>query len=142
LYQQAIREEDCVADAYCNLGILQSKQGKTAQAFDSFTRSLQSNPRHLEGHYNLGNMYFDVTDYRLAQVHYQIAAEIDPSFANVYFNLALTQAINRDLGAAVAALTTYQGLVSEEEGRNAEELLENLKKSLATAQKPQSGRLV
>ncbi len=136
LYQKAIDERDCLADAYCNLGIIQSKQGNTVKAFDCFTIALRENPRHLEAHYNLGNMYFEVNEFRLAQVHYELAAEVDPTFPNAYFNLALAQAINKDLGAAVAALTKYRALVPEDEGRNAAELLENLKKSLATGQKP------
>jgi tetratricopeptide (TPR) repeat protein len=132
-YQQAINEQDSVADAYCNLGILQSKQGDTAKAFDGFTTSLKHNPRHFEAHFNLGIMYFDVGDYRLAQIHYQIAVEIDRSFPNAYFNLALVLAINNDLAAAITALTTYQSLVSNEEARPADELLENLKKTLSVA---------
>src|SRR6516162_10771573 len=89
LYARAIEEQDCVADAYCNLGIIQSKLGDTTKAFDSFTNSLKIDPRHFEAHFNLGNMYFDVDDLRLAQLHYELAAEVDPSFPNVYFNLAL-----------------------------------------------------
>jgi len=131
LYRSAIVEEDCVADAYCNLGIIESKQGRTTKAFDCFTTSLKHNPRHSEAHFNLGNLYFDLNDFRLAQIHYEMAVEIDPLFPNFYFNLALVQAINNDLAAAVGALTSYQELVSEDEGRNAEELLANLKKSLA-----------
>ena len=84
-------------------------------------------------HYNLGNLYLDVNDFRLAQIHYEMSVEVEPSFPNVYFNLALVQAINNDLGAAVSALTRYRELVPEDEGRNAEELLDNLKKSLAAA---------
>jgi len=133
LYRKAIKEQDCVADAYCNLGIIESKQGNTTKAFDCFTTSLKHDPRHSEAHYNLGNLYFDVNDFRLAQIHYEMAAEVDPSFPNVYFNLALTQSINNDLGGAVSALTKYQELVSPDEGRNADELLRNLKKSLAAS---------
>ena len=134
MYVKAIEEEDCVADAYCNLGIIESKRGNTARAFDCFTTSLRHNPRHSEAHYNLGNLYFDVNDFRLAQVHYEMAREVDPSFPNVYFNLALVQAINNDLASAVSALGKYQQLVSKDEGRNAEELLETLKKSLAASE--------
>jgi Flp pilus assembly protein TadD len=139
LYAKAIEEDDCVADAYCNLGIIESQKGNTAKAFDCFTTSLKHNPRHSEAHYNLGNLYFDVNDFRLAQVHYEMAAEVDPSFANVHFNLALVQALNNDLAAAVNALLRYQELVSEDEGRNADELLQNLKKSLATARNSRFG---
>ena len=133
LYRKAIEEGDCVADAYCNLGIIESRKGSTARAFDCFTTSLKYDPRHSEAHYNLGNLYFDVNDLRLAQIHFEIAAEMEASFANVYFNLALVQAINNDLAGAVSALSRYQELVSEEEARNADELLRNLKESIAAA---------
>ncbi len=129
-YAKAIAEQDCVADAYCNLGIIESQLGNTTKAFDCFTTSLKYNPRHSEAHYNLGNLYFDVSDFRLARIHYEMAGQVDPSFANVYFNLGLVQAISNDLAAAVSALTRYQELVSEAEGRNVDELLHNLKKSL------------
>src|SRR6266705_4493564 len=109
-YQKAIEESDCVVDAYCNLGIIESQKGNTTKAFDCFTTSLKHDPRHSEAHYNLGNLYFDANDFRLTQVHYEIAAEVDPSFANVYFNLALVRAINDDPGAAVSALAKYQEL--------------------------------
>jgi len=131
LYRLAIEEQDSVADAYCNLGIIESKQGNITRAFDCFTTSLKFDPRHSESHYNLGNLYIDVNDYRLAQVHFEMAAEIDPSFPNVYFNLALVQAINHELAAAISALTRYQELVPPHEGRKADELLDNLKKSLS-----------
>jgi tetratricopeptide (TPR) repeat protein len=133
LYLQAIAEQDCVADAYCNLGIIESKIGNIAKAFGHFTNSLKHNPRHFEAQYNLGNMYFDVNDFRLAQVHYEMAMELDPTFPNVYFNLALVQAINNDHAAALISLTRYQALVPDDEARNARELLDNLRKSLAAA---------
>src|SRR4030095_6054759 len=91
------------------------------------------NPRHSEAHYNLGNLYFDLNDFRLAQIHYEMAGEVDPSFANVYFNLALVQSIHQDFAAAISALSKYQALVSADEARNAEELLRTFKESLAAA---------
>ena len=63
----------------------------------------------------------------------EMAAEVDASFANTYFNLALVQCINKDFPAAVSALTKYQALVSQDEARNADELLRSLKESLAAA---------
>src|SRR5687768_10964968 len=131
LYRKAIEEHDCIADAYCNLGIIESQNGSRAQAFDCFTTALKHDPRHSEAHYNLGNLYFEANDHRLAQVHYEIAAEVEPAFANVYFNLALVLAINNDLAAAIDILTKYQQLAPHDEGRHADELLRNLKQSLA-----------
>jgi len=139
LYAKAIEEQDCVADAYCNLGIIESQNGNWPKAFDLFTTSLKHDPRHSISHYNLGNLYFEVDELRLALVHYEIAAEVDPSFANVYFNLALVQALKNDLRGAVSSLSKYQELVSAEEGRMAGELLDNLKKSLAAAKNSRIG---
>src|SRR2546425_982672 len=139
LYAKAIAEHDCVADAYCNLGIIESQKGNTTRAFDCFTTSLKYDPRHSEAHYNLGNLYFEVNDLRLAQVHYEMAGEEDPSFAIVYFNMAVDQAINNNLFATVGALTRYQELVSPDEARHADELLLNLRKSLAAARNSRVG---
>jgi tetratricopeptide (TPR) repeat protein len=139
LYQKAIEEDDCVSDAYCNLGIIESQKGNTTRAFDCFTTALKYNPRHSEAHYNLGNLYFEVDDFRLAQIHYEMAAEVDPAFPNVYFNLALVRALTSDLDGAVGALTKYQALVPADEGRNAGELLQTLKKSLAAAKNSRFG---
>ena len=128
-YAKAIAGEDCVADAYCNLGIIESQKGNRAKAFDCFTTSLKHDARHAEAHYNLANLYFEVNDFRLAQVHYEMAAEVAPAFANALFNLALVQSLNQELAGAIATLTKYQELVSEDEARIAEELLTNLRKS-------------
>ena len=138
LYLKAIELEDCIADAYCNLGIIESKQRNTARAFDCFTNSLKHNPRHFEAHYNLGNLYFDVDDFRLAQIHYEMGTKVDSAFPNVYFNLAIVQAINNELASAIASLTNYRQMVSKDEARNTDELLENLKRSLAASKN--SGR--
>jgi Flp pilus assembly protein TadD len=136
LYAKAIAEQDCPADAFCNLGIIESRNGNTMRAFNCFTSSLKHNPRQAEAHYNLGNLYFELNDFRLAQTHYEMAAEIDPTLVNVYFNLALVQAINNDFSAAVIALGKYRASVSEEEGRVAEKLLQDLKESWAAVKGP------
>lgn len=129
LYRKAIETGDCPADAHCNLGILESKKGHTARAFDCFTQSLKLEPRHTEAHYNLGNLYFDLGDFRLAKVHYEMAAETDPQFASVFFNLGLVLAINNEFQSAITALIKYQELVGDEESRKADALLTNLRQS-------------
>jgi tetratricopeptide (TPR) repeat protein len=139
MYAKAIAEEDCVADAYCNLGIIESQKGSTSKAFNCFTISLKHDPRHSEAHYNLGNLYFDINDFRLAQVHYEMAREIDPAFPNVYFNLALVQGINNDFDGALKALRQYQELVPDAEGRMAGELLQKLKNSMLAARNTRLG---
>lgn len=129
-YLKAIFAEDCIADANCNLGILETQSGNTVKAFDYFTECLKYEPRHLEAHYNLANLYFEQDEYRLAKLHYEIAAEIEPEFSNIYFNLALVYAMNEEYEDAFNALIKYKSLAPPDEGNKADSLLTSLKKSL------------
>ncbi len=108
MYRKAIDEDNYVADAYCNLGIIQHRREETAKAFDSFTRSLEVDPRHFESHFNLGNLYFETGDLRLAKLHYDLALEVDDEFANLHFNLGLLYALEEDFGAALVQLKLYR----------------------------------
>ena len=129
-YRRAIAEGDSLADAYCNLGILESKAGRVAKAFDCFTKSLEHDPRHFESHYNLGNLYLDEGNVRLARMHYELAAKVEPGFPNLYFNLGLVHALNNDYPAALTTLSKYKELSPKDEGAKTDELLENLKRSV------------
>ena len=86
-YLEAINEGDNVAEAYCNLGIINLERQNLAKALDNFTLSLKNDPRHVEAHYNLANLYYDAGDLQLARLHYEAAAQIEPGFSLVYFNL-------------------------------------------------------
>ena len=136
-YRRAISEGDLVADAYCNLGIIESQAGRIAKAFDCFTKSLEHHSRHFESHYNLGNLYFEGDNLRLAKMHYELAAEINPTFPNLYFNLGLVLGLLEEKKAAIEAFVQYQRLAPPEERKNAEDLINGLKRSLAlTDRKP------
>lgn len=126
LYRQAIAEGDCVAEAYCNLGILESESGNRPQAFDCFTLSLASDPRHFESHYNLGNLYLDEGDFRLAKLHYEICTVVEPDFPDTYFNLGLVLVMSEERAHARHALERYKALVPDHEGVKADELMANL----------------
>jgi tetratricopeptide (TPR) repeat protein len=130
-YQKAITQQDYTADAYCNLGIIESKEGNSALAIDCFTNSLKHEPRHFESHFNLANLYFDIGDLKLAKIHYQTAVAIQSDYPNVYFNLALVLAIMEEFTAAVDALKNYKALTTVSEHKNADTLLKNLQLSLA-----------
>jgi tetratricopeptide (TPR) repeat protein len=131
LYRRAISEGDLAADAYCNLGIIESRAGRMTKAFDCFTKSLGHDPRHFEAHFNLGNLYFEGDNLRLARMHYELAAEISPASPNLYFNLGLVLALLEETRAAIDAFVNYQLLVSPEERGNADDLISGLKRSLA-----------
>lgn len=136
LYLAAIEHSDCVADAYCNLGVLEFRNGKTDEAFDCFSRSLTFEPRHVESHYNLANLYFDIGDLRLAREHYEIALKIQPAFSNAWFNLGLLHAMNEDLHEAVSALSQFQELVPDSQTSEADDLLLNLRKTIKLRNQP------
>jgi tetratricopeptide (TPR) repeat protein len=130
LYQKAISEDDNPADAYCNLGIIESQQGNHARAIDCFTKSLQHDPRHYESHYNLANLYAEVGNHGLAKVHYGVAIEVEPDFPNSYFNLGLTYAMNREYREAADVLSHYISLTPSEENQQAHSLIRQLMETL------------
>lgn len=133
-YRRAIDAGDSVADAYCNLGVMESRAGNTAAAFDCFKSALKHDPRHFESHYNLGNLYLESGDLRPARLHYELASELDPDFSNVYFNLGLVSALADDYTAAIEALTTFQSMVPDDEARKADELLARIKATVPRGQ--------
>lgn len=128
MYTKAIRGGECVADAYCNLGILDYEETRLPQAFDNFTKALRHDPRHFESHFNLAHLYFEAGDFRLARLHYEISAVIEPSAASVHFNLGLIHAIDGNLVAAIAALHRAKEFAKEDEMAQINELLSNLQR--------------
>jgi tetratricopeptide (TPR) repeat protein len=129
-YLKAIEEGDFIADAYCNLGILESQEGNVSKAIDCFTKCLKENPRHFEAHYNLANLYAEVGNLGLAKVHYQISIEVEPYFPNSHFNLGLTLAMNKEIQEAIYSLQSYCRLVSPQDKKQALELIDNLSHTL------------
>lgn len=123
LYEKAIREDDCQADAYCNLGILQFLDGAYAGAIDSFSRCLQIDPRHFEAHYNLANLYAEVGNYALAKLHYRVSIEVQPDFPNSYFNLGLVLALEKEYRDAVKSLVQYRELTGDEDHKQVDSLI-------------------
>lgn len=122
-YLKAIEEDDCAADAYCNLGIIESQEGNFSKAIDHFTLSLKQNPRHYEAHYNLANLYAELGNHALAKVHYSIAIELEPDFPNSYYNLGLTLAMIKEYKEAVQYLKKYKALTPSEEHNQTNDLI-------------------
>jgi tetratricopeptide (TPR) repeat protein len=128
-YVEAIKEGDNVAEAYCNLGIIELDQGNTIGALENFTQSLKNDPRHVEAHYNLANLYYDAGDFPLARLHYEAATQIEPNFSLVYYNLALVYHRLNNVPAAKQALSRYKELEPSDEEI---ELVDQLLKAMET----------
>ena len=132
-YLEAINDGDNVAEAYCNLGIINLEVGKIGKALDNFTLSLKHEPRHVEAHYNLGNLYYDAGELPLARLHYEAATQIEPGFSLVYFNLDLVYHKLCDSAAASAALEKYMQLEPDDEEIEA---LKQLLKAMREPRRP------
>lgn len=132
-YQAAIEAGDCIAEAYCNLGILKSETSHFTEAFDCFTHSLVHDPRHFESHYNLGNLYLDEGNFRLSRLHYELCSVLEPDFPDTYFNLGLVLALTREFDLARDSILRYKSLVPEQDRVKADDLLASLQPT-ATAQ--------
>lgn len=125
-YEEAIARGESIADAFCNLGIIESQQENITKSIDNFTMCLKHEPRHYEAHYNLANLYAEVGNFKLAKLHYQISIEIEPSFSNCYFNLGLTLAMNKEYQEAVKMLKAYRHLSPNEDHRLTDDLIMKL----------------
>jgi len=130
VYLHAIAENDSVADAYCNLGIIESDTGRTDEAFDCFTKSLQTVPSHFESHFNIANLYFDLGELRPSKVHYEIACHVRDDYAHTFFNLGLVHALEGDLEAAYEALSRFKDLSGKTESAVADDLISQLASTL------------
>lgn len=128
-YRKAIAEADYPADAWCNLGILESQGGNQKEALACFSKSLQENPGLFETHYNLGNLHFEMGNVDSAKVHYEVARSIMESYPDLHFNLGLVMAISGDIDGAIASLTRYKTLETDRGGQKADDLLERLVES-------------
>jgi tetratricopeptide (TPR) repeat protein len=129
-YQRAITEGDFVPDAWCNLGVLKSIKRDLDAAFECFAQSLAADPRHAESHYNIGNLYFEFGDLKLARMHYEKAIECDGDLASAYFNLGLVTALAEDYQKAYDSLAHYRNIAPPEEIGVADDLMRYLRSAI------------
>jgi tetratricopeptide (TPR) repeat protein len=129
-YRRAITEGDFVPDAWCNLGVLKSIKRDLDSAFECFAQSLAADPRHAESHYNIGNLYFEFGDLKLARMHYEKAIECDGDLASAYFNLGLVTALAEDYQTAYDSLALYKSIAPPEEIGVADDLMRYLRSAI------------
>jgi len=128
-YWLSIKNNDSPADAYCNLGILESEVSNYAKAIDHLTQALKHDPRHYEAHYNLGNAYSEVNNYSLAKVHFELVLEIEPEFSSAYYNLGLVLATLKEFDKAIAVLKKYKLLIDDDHA-HINDLINSLQKTI------------
>ncbi len=132
LFLKAIEAEEYVADSYCNLGVLEFEATRVAPAVDFLTLALRHDPRHFEAQYNLANVYLDAGQYRLAQLHYEIALEIEPSYPNLSYNLGVAYGLQGDLERSHRCFARYSEL-SPDAAESVSPLLAQLQYALSAS---------
>ena len=100
-----------------------------AEAEQALLRAVELDQDCFECHYNLGNLYLDEGDFRLAKLHYEICTVVEPDFPDTYFNLGLVLVMNEEREHAVHALERYKTLVPDHEGVKADELMASIDQS-------------
>lgn len=110
LFLASVQAGEYVSDSYCNLGVLEFEAGRIGAAVDYLTLALRHDPRHFEAQYNLANVYLDSKQYRLAQLHYEIALEIEPTYPNLSYNLGVAYGLQGDLERSYRCFQKYAEL--------------------------------
>jgi tetratricopeptide (TPR) repeat protein len=85
-------------------GIALEEDPSTAdEAISNYAKVLQLDPNHAPAHINLGTLYYNQSDYELAEKQYRKAIEADPRYALAYFDLGNVLDETQRLSEAIAA---------------------------------------
>lgn len=130
-YRKAIEAKDRPADAWCKLGILESRNGHKSKAMDCFKEALALKPEHAAAHLNLANHYYDSGKYREAEDHYRLVTEAKPSCLDAHWNLAQLHLLQQQYGEAMTVLARYQLAAKGEKAERAKSLMSRVQRSVA-----------
>jgi len=87
-YQEALKCDSNLVDAYYNMGFIAVKAGRLDVAVECYNEVLKRQPDMAEAHYLLGKIYAEQKKYEQAEKAYQRAIEIEYSAAYAYERLA------------------------------------------------------
>jgi tetratricopeptide (TPR) repeat protein len=93
-------------DAWNNLGVLDTREGRIADSIQKFQQALKLNPNHLLSLVNLGNAYRAQKDWDAAKNLLQHAVEIAPDDAEANYALGMVFAQENDTASAYEHLQT------------------------------------
>jgi tetratricopeptide (TPR) repeat protein len=91
---------DTLPDAWNNLGVLATREGRTEESVEYFQRALEVNPRHVLSLDNLGNAYRVQKKWSEARRVLERALEISPEDPEANYSLGMVFAETNDTAAA------------------------------------------
>ena len=83
-YARALKLNQTSWEAWYNLGIVQMKQRRHAEAVQSFEKSLVINPGNKDAFNNAGTCYMSLRNYSQAVKCYERAMALDPNFFTLH----------------------------------------------------------
>ena len=87
-FSKAIAQNPGSAEYYFNFAWSEERNGKPAEAAAAYRRALQLQPGIKEAHNALGNIYAAQGNIQNAREQYNLAAALDPAYAEPHANLA------------------------------------------------------
>jgi tetratricopeptide (TPR) repeat protein len=97
---------DTIPNAWNNLGLLATREGRTSEAIPYFKRALDINPDHLIALENLGNAYRHEKQWELARTTLEHAVEVGPDDPEANYSLGMVYAQLNESDRAYERLQT------------------------------------
>ena len=104
-YEEAIKLDPTLAEAFFNLGVIFDRNGQKLEAKESYEKAISLNPDFAEAHNNLGTLYSEQGDIEKATRAYENAISFKPDFAEAYNNMGV---ICRRTGQLDRALESFE----------------------------------
>lgn len=115
-YETAVETVDAMAalrpdlSSYSRISYLRELYGDVDGAIEAMENAAESSLRGTEANLwlrtQVGNLYFNRGEWNSAEIHYEQALEIDPTYAYALAGKAKVAAANGDLDAAIATYST------------------------------------
>ena len=100
-----IRITETAAEFFARGVALEEDPSSYHDAILAYKRVVEMEPSHAAAHINLGTLYYNLQDYKLAESYYRRAVEADPRYALAYFDLAN---VLDETGRLEEAIRTYK----------------------------------
>ncbi len=95
--------DETAMDLFARGVALEEDPSSADEAISNYSKVLDLEPDYAPAHINLGTLYYNQSDYELAEEHYRKAIECDPRYALAYFDLGNVLDETQRLDEAIAA---------------------------------------